>query len=67
MIGCALSCSNGCERLELQRLTLESQALRKVHDQLQARKAELTAVAGYDEQRMKVDGPPRRLTVERGA
>jgi succinoglycan biosynthesis transport protein ExoP len=52
--------------VELQRLTLESQALRKVHDQLQARKAELTAVAGYDEQRMKVDGAPRSSPVPRG-
>jgi len=52
--------------VELQVLALESQALKKVHDQLQSRKAELATLAGYDDQRMKVDGAPRSSPIPRG-
>ncbi len=45
--------------VDLQRLSLESQALQKVHDELQARQAQLTAIASYDERKMSIDGRPR--------
>jgi succinoglycan biosynthesis transport protein ExoP len=55
------------ERLmELQRLILTSQAQQKVHDELLARQAQLTALAGYDDRRMTIDGRPRSSPVPRG-
>jgi succinoglycan biosynthesis transport protein ExoP len=51
---------------ELQRLILESQAQQKVHDELQARRAQLGALAGYDDRRMVVESRPRASPVARG-
>lgn len=55
------------ERLvDLLRMEMESQAQQKVHDELLARRAQLTATAGYDERRMIVSAPPRSSPVARG-
>jgi succinoglycan biosynthesis transport protein ExoP len=50
----------------LKQLELQTQAQQKVHDELLARRAQLTALNSYDDQRMVVTGPPRSSTLPRG-